>query len=351
MPADYAMTIVEFLNRDRWRKFVWDHPNGSIFHTPEMFEVYSRTKDHEPLLLAALDGTGEIIALLVSVKIQTLPGVLGMVSSRSVFYAEPICSAGPAGAAALRQVIREHDRRMRNRVLFTEIRPLCQQELDLPVLQACGYKHAPYLNYLSDLQRSPEEMLLHMTTSGRRNVRKGLRQGLTVCDVTSAGGLEEIYPLLQETFARARVPLAPKGLFLNALNILLPLDAIRMFTACLDERSLAGSIILCHRDKVFYWYAGMTRMKSIYAMEVLVFEMLRWGNAHEYKTFDYGGAGWADEPYGVRDFKAKFGGKLVDYGRYRKVYSPLKFAVAEKAYAMSRSLWSIRHHLHSETAA
>ena len=52
------------------------------------------------------------------------------------------------------------------------------------------------------------------------------------------------------------------------------------------------------------------------------------------------GAGWPDVPYGVRDFKASFGGELVCYGRYRHVYSPWKMALAERVYEFGRTVIS-----------
>jgi len=37
----------------RWGEFVYNHPKGNIFQTPEMAEVYRRTKNYEPITLAA----------------------------------------------------------------------------------------------------------------------------------------------------------------------------------------------------------------------------------------------------------------------------------------------------------
>jgi lipid II:glycine glycyltransferase (peptidoglycan interpeptide bridge formation enzyme) len=237
---------------------------------------------------------------------------------------------------------------MRHKVLFTEVRPLYPQSREKPALEACGYEHGRYLNYLTDLRKSPDELIQRMTKNGRRDLRTGQRQGLAAEDATSISGVDEVYQLLQESFARARLPLAPKELFVNALNILSPHSMIKLLLARLEGRPAAGGVLLCHRETVFFWYAGMTRLNNIRSMEVLCFEMLQWGHSQQYTTFDYGGAGWPDKPYGVRKFKAKFGGELVDHGRYRKIYSPLKFAVAEKAYAMSRNLWSIGQRGQSE---
>jgi hypothetical protein len=65
---------------------------------------------------------------------------------------------------------------------------------------------------------------------------------------------------------------------------------------------------------------------------------LVWGEEHGYAICDSGGAGWPDKPYGVRDFKVKFGGELVSFGRYRKVYAPKMMACAERVYEFGRKL-------------
>ena len=41
------------------------------------------------------------------------------------------------------------------------------------------------------------------------------------------------------------------------------------------------------------------------------------------------GAGKPNEPYGVRDFKAEFGGKMVEYGRYVQLCKPMLYAIGK----------------------
>ena len=40
-----------------------------------------------------------------------------------------------------------------------------------------------------------------------------------------------------------------------------------------------------------------------------------WGAENGYRLCNFGGAGKRDEEYGVRDFKAKFGGELICFAR------------------------------------
>jgi lipid II:glycine glycyltransferase (peptidoglycan interpeptide bridge formation enzyme) len=69
---------------------------------------------------------------------------------------------------------------------------------------------------------------------------------------------------------------------------------------------------------------------------------LRWAHDNGFSVYDSGGAGQPDVPYGVRKFKSKFGGRLVQYGRYRRVNSPWRLAIAERAYELNRRFHLIR---------
>jgi len=47
------------------------------------------------------------------------------------------------------------------------------------------------------------------------------------------------------------------------------------------------------------------------------------------KFFDFMGAGASDKDYGVRKFKSQFGGKLVEYGRFLRVYNKFLYSLGK----------------------
>jgi hypothetical protein len=69
-----------------------------------MVRVFDSAKGHTVLPLAAVTASGEIQALLVAVRVQTLPSPMGRWSSRSILYAEPLCYDNPASVHALQQL-------------------------------------------------------------------------------------------------------------------------------------------------------------------------------------------------------------------------------------------------------
>jgi lipid II:glycine glycyltransferase (peptidoglycan interpeptide bridge formation enzyme) len=225
-------------------------------------------------------------------------------------------------------------------VLFAEVRPLHASGPERVALEKCGYDYLDYLNYVVDTRQPLEVLWKRVRESARSSIRKSQRQGLEVRHIDSADAVDRFYPLLRETYRRADTPLADRSLFDAAVAILRPQGMIE-FTSVYDgDRPLAINAMLLFGKQVFGWYSGSMRVRGASQMDLLHWHEIAWSCEQGYSRYDFGGAGWPNVPYGVRDFKAKFGGDLVCYGRYRKVYSRWKMALAERAYALRRSVLS-----------
>ena len=91
-----SVTIVHTLPEEEWRRFVEEHSAGNIFHTPEMFQVYSRTQGHRPELWAATRD-GRVQALLLPVLVTLMDGLLRSFTTRAIVYGSVLCDPGPQG--------------------------------------------------------------------------------------------------------------------------------------------------------------------------------------------------------------------------------------------------------------
>jgi len=57
--------ITDSLDTKQWSEFVLDHPQGNILQMPEMADVYRRTKNYEPVTLAAVDTKNELPFIII----------------------------------------------------------------------------------------------------------------------------------------------------------------------------------------------------------------------------------------------------------------------------------------------
>lgn len=323
-----------------WDSFVQQHPKGSVFHTSAMVQVFAAAKGHMPVALAAVSADGRILSLLVGIRVQTLPHVLGALSSRSIWYAEPICEESDEGILSLGDLIAEHDRRMRRRTLFTEIRPLRSSGGERTQLQNHGYRYLDYLNYIIDTRQPVEVLWKNMHASAQSHFRKCDRRGYEMRFVNGPECIDILYDFLWLTYGRAKVPLADKSLFQAAYNILHPRKMIEFIVVYDQDKPVAADTLLIFKKQAFAWYGGSLRITGLSPAAFMQWREIEWSAQNGIEHYDFGGAGWPDVPYGVRDFKASFGGELVSYGRYRKVYSRWKMALAERAYEFGRSVIS-----------
>ena len=335
---EYAIESID--DAADWNEYVEAHSKGSIFHTREMVRAYHHTRGYEPIALLARNTSGNVVAMLVAVRIATLPGVLGWLASRSVFFAEPICDENQNGQDGLVLLIREHDRRVAGRTLFAEVRPLDENGAERTALEQCGFEYRDYLNYISYVERPTNELWKKIKGDCRRDIRRSEDRGVILQDENSPAGIDRLYEFLQVSYGLSQVPLPDRTLF-DATLTELPHDWFRVVIAYLENRPMTSSIDLVYKGRVYGWYGGTERVRGISANACITWDSIRWAAENEQTIYDFGGAGWPDEPYAPRKFKSKFGGELVDYGRYRKVYSPWKLQLAERVYEAVRSvIWS-----------
>jgi CelD/BcsL family acetyltransferase involved in cellulose biosynthesis len=324
--------------RQAWDDYIRQHARGSVFHTSTMVQVFAAAKGHSVLPIASFDPSGRINALLVAVQVQTLPDPFGRVSSRSILYAEPLCDDSPEGVDALARLIQRHDRYMRQRVVFAEVRQAAAPGPERDALERCGYEFENHLNYVLDLTSDESVLWESLSNSARRGVKKGVRRGFEFREVGLADDVHELYRFLELTYGRSRVPLADRSLFDAAFAELHPSGMCRIYATYSDSKPVAMDMVLIYKGNMLAWYGGLERMRGLSPFDFLQWHEILTAKRFGCTVYDFGGAGRPDVKYGVRDFKAKFGGRLVDHGRFRKVFAPWKLRLAEHAYRWSRGM-------------
>ena len=68
------------------------------------------------------------------------------------------------------------------------------------------------------------------------------------------------------------------------------------------------------------------------------FAAIEYGYEHGLMYFDFMGAGKPGEEYGVREFKAKFGGEMVEYGRFIRINNPLLYKLGTSSLSILKQI-------------
>jgi CelD/BcsL family acetyltransferase involved in cellulose biosynthesis len=319
---------------------VAEHSQANIFHSPEMFQLYAQANGYRPTLWAAVDGDGRPLALLLPVQVTLMGGLARWLTTRAVAYGSVLSVPGAEGDRALDVLLQAYSEGAEGTPLFTELRNLSDLSSVQSILVRHGYLYEDHLNYLIDLDRPPEEVLQSFGRRTRKKIRRALRQGEVV--IRTAERREDVaicYELLRRSYAAAQVPLSDQSLFEATFDVLHSRGMVKFLLAWIGTDCVAASVELVFKDTIYGWYSGVDRAYSSYVPnELLMWHILEWGASNGYRLYDFGGAGKPDEDYGVRDFKAKFGGELVCYGRNTCVHAPLRLAASKAGYRIYRRL-------------
>ena len=104
------------IDRKQWSDFVFNHPQGNIFQTPEMFDVFMAVKNNQPLLTAVTNGDNEILGILVAVIQREHSGFLGKFTSRSIIWGGPLIVNDNKGVLDI--ILKEYNKIINKRVIY-----------------------------------------------------------------------------------------------------------------------------------------------------------------------------------------------------------------------------------------
>jgi serine/alanine adding enzyme len=336
-----SVKIVTTLDESVWRRYVQQHPHGNVFHSPEMFEVFQRARGHQPELWAARNNSNDLLALLLPVNVTLIRGLLAPLTSRSVVYGGVLCEPTSEGHAALRHLLTAYNQQAAQKSIFTEVRNLSDASGIQPILQENRFVYEDHLDFLIDLHRPEGEIWDSLHGNVRTNVRKARRMGVVIEEATTPDKIPVAYTLLAKTYDHIQVPLAPLILFESAFEVLYPRGMIKFYMARVDTIYIGVAIRLLYKDVIYCWYVGVDREYHSYkATDLLNWHALEWGAQNGFRCYDFGGAGKPGEHYGPREFKSKFGGQLVSYGRNVCVHSPLRLKLSQVGYRLTRRFLS-----------
>jgi lipid II:glycine glycyltransferase (peptidoglycan interpeptide bridge formation enzyme) len=321
-------------------KFVEGHPDGNIFHTPSMLEVFRRTKNYEPFLFAAIDERDkEIHSLTATCQVKIFNGPLSRVSSRMIGYGGIVSNSSNGRNDGLLELIEFYDRAVRGRALLSEFRNMRSTESFKGKMVASGYRYEEYLNYLVDLKREPAAIFKSFSKGRKSDIKALEKMGVCTKEVNEIKDIETVYGIICQTYSRVKVPISDISLFESAMENLFDKGMARFFLAKLKDKNIASLVALLYKGVITTWYYGTDlEFNRLSPISLLIWHIMKWGSENGYQTLDFGGAGRPQEVYGVRDFKAKFHGEMVNYGRYMKIYSPVMLRIANMGYEVYRKL-------------
>ncbi len=233
---------------------------------------------------------------------------------------------------------------MRKDVVYTEIRNHWDTTELKSSFNELNYEYSDHLDIRIDLLKTETELWEELNSARRKQISRARKRGTTFIemDLKNTDHLKKAYSLVWDTYKKINLPVPAPNLFDAAIRHMNELSYLKIFSACFENDIIAVRYILCFKNTLYDWYTGSDKNHlDKYPNDLLPWEILLWGKQNGFQEFDFGGAGKPDKPYSVRDYKIKFGGKLINLGRYQKIYKPLIMKISMLGFKMLRKMKSV----------
>jgi len=305
-----------------WSEFVMNHPEGTIFQTPEMYQVYKSSEGFEPVAFFVTQDNA--IKGMVLATLQSENNIfLKSLTSRSLIWGAPLIKLDIDSKMVFLNLFKKYNQIVGHRVLYTQVRNISDLSNYKNLFYRVGFNYEEHLNYIINLKKGKEVIWRSMNKKRRNSIRKGKNSGILIEKVRNLDDLKKTYEVLAEVYKTIR-PLESYSLFSNSFSLLNSKGMIQCLNANYNGKIIATVCLLRYKGRIFNWYAGGRREYLCYnPNDLLMWHAIKEGIRDNFDIFDFGGAGKPNEDYGVRDFKKKFGGKEVSFGRFEKSHKPL----------------------------
>ena len=335
------ITDFDEINTKEFSEFVFNHPKGNIFQTPEIYEVYENTKNYEPMLLVVFDDKNEILGTLLSVIQKEHSGLLGRFSSRAIIWGGPIIKDNDL--EVLDFILNEYNKIAKRKAIYSQFRNMWEWKVEeKEVFKRNGYDFEDHLDIIHNLEKTDEEFFSQMHKGRRKNVRRAIKKKVDFKEIEPKEELMKSLSLIQDTYKKVKFPMPDDSLFVASYNELYSKHFVKFFKAFYNNKIIGVRFVFCYKELIYDWYAGSSGLDSDkYPNDFLPFKVMQWGRDNAYKVFQFGGAGKPNKPYGIRDYKLKFGGDLVNWGRFEIVHKPILMKMGKLGFIIYKKVKSV----------
>jgi len=319
-----VLLINEQIDSDRWEDLLIQTDDYSPFQTEEFHTLFNATEGLHSDVFAIEENSAYLCLAVVTV--QKEKGLLSFFSARGIVYGGILIR--PDNVEALDILLNGINDFYRNKLIYIEIRNSFDYSTYSHVFEKNGWEYLPWLNILKEISGS-EDLHSELSESRRRQIRKALGSGITSDFAKDITEIKAFYRILSILYSnKINKPLLPFSFFKRAFESRFSLFLLVKYAG----RIIGGIMLVPLQGKAVYefYVCGLDAVfREQYPSVVSTWAGIEYARLNKIPVFDFMGAGSPDKEYGVRDFKKRFGGRLVEHGRYIKICSPVLYRIGK----------------------
>ena len=321
------------IERVTWNALVETSATGTWFQTPEAYDFFASQPELFRPFVIGIENEGRLRGVGVGYVTVENSALKQFMMRRAIIIGGPAL-ADDCTAVEVTELMKTVRMELKGETIYVESRNFNDYSKWKEAFKNAGFEYQPHLNFHVDTS-SVDVVEANLGKSRKRDIRTTIREGVSIksiydlrfqiSDLEREQVVQEYYAILEKLYkTKVKTPLFPVEFFLELSK---HKDARFLLTE-LNGKIIGGTVCVAQEAKCLYeWFAcGEDGVyPHVFPSCYATYAGIRYAAEHNMPRFDMMGAGKPDEADGVRDFKAKFGGKEVEYGRFLCVTKPLLY--------------------------
>ena len=325
------------IDQQQWSALIQSSPTATWFQTKEAYEFYASNPEEMTPFIVGIEEDGHLTGVIVGYTTQEKSPIKQILTCRSIIIGGPLL-ANDISETALAELLKAVAQcpasslspfasRLTNPI-YIESRNFHDYSKWRNIFEANGFAYQPHLNFHVDTS-SVEVVDKNLGKSRKRDIRTTIRDGVTPVYQPTLEQVKQYYQILQNLYTtKVKTPLFSWNFFEQLHRT----EHARFILTEYQGRIIGGTVCVELPNRALYeWFAcGEDGVYDhIYPSCYATYLGIKYAAESGCQIFDMMGAGKPEEAYGVRDFKAKFGGELVEHGRFLCVRKPLLYWIGK----------------------
>lgn len=323
------------IDRRQWKTLLESSQTASPFQTPEYYDFCKQLSFIEPFVFG-VTVDNQLQGIILGYFIAEGNGVKRWLSRRAIIHGGVLLSEDIM-PSALETLLKYTIKSLSSRAIYIEIRNYFDYSKYRSIFEQIGFKYEPHLNFHVNTPDT-DTAFANLSTTKRRDIRIGIKNGAEVVTNPTQNEISEYYNILSDIYKhKIKLPLFPKEFFEKFVES--PFG--KFFLIRYNGAISGGSVCLELKNRRLYEFfvCGTDRkLRNVFPSTLATWAAIEYAAKNGFSYFDMMGAGKPNDEYGVREFKAKFGGNLVDYGRFSYICNPILFAIGKLGLSLIRQI-------------
>lgn len=304
----------DLIDRQQWSELVRTRETGTWFQSPEAYDFFASLPELMEPFVYGVERAEKLCAVCVGYVTKEPNPIKQFFTRRAIIIGGVVVAANCAkeDIVILLNYVRKE---LKPKSIYIETRNFNDFSPWKEAFEAAGFVYKPHLNFHVDPATN------NLSNNRKRQLKKS---DAVVSEGVNELEIREWYEVLSELYrTKVKTPLWPIDFFLEAYR-----QGIAKFLLVKHEgRIIGGSMVVADERTVYEWFeCGLNaECKDQYPSVMATWGGIQLAHQSGCTRYDMMGAGEPGVPYGVRDFKAEFGGQMVEHGRFLYVCKPMLY--------------------------